>query len=651
MKKKANFPLGWLLLLSCLAWARPLPAQAGAPSPGPETGRTDILHTPVQKFVLGQELKIVAQSPADTAWMRFFYRAEGFQDFQVRPMEKKADNAYVYSFDTSQLLTAKFEYYLAARIGEEVFLYPRQAPQNPLAVSGTETPAAQAKFSLPFSIMLNGSVQDRTGESQAAAGGAAAAGDGNIRLFRNYQKPNLEINFDTNFAYSSHPLPGGPDITLSNLAVSLKIPHHTFQAGDIFISHSPLTIFGLGRRGAAYQFQSPNFSFQVFDVSSQQASGWGGLLPRAGANLYGGAAGYSAWGGRLSFKVVYVAGRDDPALATNVAGSALAQRKGAVLSIIPELQLFKNALKITAEYSRSACDQNLQDKAGNDKDSAWQAGGSLTLGRISLAGRYKHIGRRFFSIGQQYLVNDRRGYDVSLALVGKKIQLAANFLQDGDNVGRDPDRSLSLDWNGGALVYWTALPWLSFNVGYRRDAQKIYDGPDKTALSDQKSTEDVSLGLGLTLGTSATLQYQAVWSRLRSDFDPLRNQEALIMNLGGIIRRGATFSLSSNFGFSIFGRSLNNRDVQSLNAFLMGELAILPRALTLTGLGSFNRTRSGPENIDNLNATALLNFHLGSISRHLESAIVSLGGEVRRMTSAYFSDKSEWLKLQFHFSF
>jgi hypothetical protein len=651
MEKKPNFQLFWLILLGFLALARSLPAQAGAPGSAREAGPTDILHTRVQEFVLGHVLKIAAQSPADTAWMRFYYRVEGFEGFQVRPMKKEADNSYVYSFDTSQLLTPKFEYYLAARLGDEIITYPRPAPENVLTVSGKEMPPAREKFKLPFSIMLNGSVQDRMGEPQATAGGAAATGDGNIRLLQSYQKPNMEISYDANFAYSSHPLSEGMDINLSNLVVALKTPHHSFQGGDIFINHSPFTIFGLGRRGAAYQFQSPSFFFQVFDVSSQQTSTWGGLLPRASANLYGGAAGASAWDGGLSFKLVYIAGRDDPASATNVAGSSLTQRKGAVLSFIPEVQLFKRALKITAEYSRSICDPNLEDESGNDKDSAWRSEASLTLGKITLAGLYKRIGSRFFSIGQQYFVNDRQGYNLSLAVVGKKIQIAANFLQEGDNVARDPDRSLSLDWNGKALAYWMFLPWLNINLGYRRDSQKIYAGPDKTALVEERSTEDAFLGLGLAWGTSATLQYQAVWSRLRSDIDPLRNQEALIMNLGGTIRRGTTFSLSSNFGFSVFGRSLSHRDVQSFNAFLTGELALLPRSLTLTALGSFNRMRTGPENIDNLNATALFNINLGIISRHLESAIVSLGGEVRRMTSAYYSDKSEWLKVQFHFSF
>ena len=634
-----------LLLLASEAFSQ----QSSAPAALFSSDK--VIHSPLTEFKAGEILSVTAVVSGEPDWVRFFYRPEGLDSFQVRNMEKTGLDSFRYLFDTSQLVTPKFEYYLAARVGEEIFTFPQTGPENPLAVAGIEAPPAPAKFRLPFSVAVDGSLLDRAGESLTAAGQPAASGDGNFRLFRDYRRQGLEIGVNANLAYSSHPLPGVSDITLSNLALSLKTPHHSFQGGDIFLTHSPLTVSGLGRRGAAYQFQAAGFSFQVFDVGSQQASGWGGLLPRARANLYGGAAGFSLWGGRLGFKVVYVAGRDDPTLATNVAGGTLPQRKGAVLSFIPEAQMFNGALKLRAEYSRSVCDRNLADETGYDKDGAWQAEGSLTLGRVSLAGRYKHIGSRFASVGMQYLANDRQGFDGSFLLQGKKVQLMVNVLQEEDNVRREAGRSLSTDLNGQAMVFWTALPWLSINAGYRRDWQKIYSGPDKAKLADKWSTQDTFLGMGLALGPSLTLQMQAAWTRLRSDFDPLRNQEALVMNVGGTYRRGSTLSLASNLGFSVFGRSLKNRDVENFSAFLSGELPLWPGTLSLTALGSFNRTRTGPENIDNLNATALINFHLRTISRHLESALISLGGEVRRMSSAYYSDHSEWLKLQLHFSF
>lgn len=643
----SSFSLAVLLGL-VLSSSDVYPQPANAPI---ASASENLSHAPLTGFKPGEILSVTALLSGEADWVRFFYRAEGLDSFQVRNMEKSGLGTYRYLFDTSQLVTPKFEYYLAARVGEQTFTFPQSGTQNPIVVAGREAPPAPAQFRLPFSLTVDGSLQDRAGPSEAAVGQPAASGDGNVRLFRTFQKNGLEILVNTNFAYSSHPLPETGNITLSNLALSLTTPHHLFQGGDIVLVHSPFTVSGLGRRGASYQFRSAGFSFQIFDVSSQQASGWGGFLPRARANLYGGAAGASLWGGRLGFKVVYVAGQDDPTLAVNVAGGTLARREGAVLSFIPEAQLFRSALKIKAEYAWSICHRDLEDETGRDKDSAWQAEGSLTLGRISLAGRYKHLGSRFASVGQQLLVNDRQGFDGSLIAQGKKIQLAVNVLQEQDNVNGDPGRSLSQDLNGGALVYWTALPWLSLNAGYRRDWQKIYSGPDKSELVDERSIEDIFLGLSLALGTALTLQAQTAWTQLRSDFDPLRNQEALIMNLGGTYRRGSTLSLASNFGFSVFGRNLNTRDVESLSAFLNGEFAILPGTLSLTGLGSFNRTRTGPENIDNLNATALVNFYLRAISRHLETALVSLGGEVRRMASVYYSDHSEWLKLQLHFSF
>ena len=261
---------------------------------------TIIDHAPISEFTYGENLEIVAVVEEEIEWLGFFYRTQGIESFQVRKMDRLSGSSYSYVLDTSTLISAKFEYYLAAQSKEKMIYCPEQAPQELFeAVGKTEEPLPpipverepppkeeEKKFKLPISVRVNGSIGHKIREEPALAGEEKTIADGNIRLFKLYQKRNFQLDFNSNLSYSSHPLEGDENLNLTDLTLSLSRKNHHLRIGDVSINESKFTISGLGRRGLEYIFDNEKLFFHAFDISSQQEKGWGGFIPKPDLSFY-----------------------------------------------------------------------------------------------------------------------------------------------------------------------------------------------------------------------------------------------------------------------------------------------------------------------------------------------------------------------------
>jgi len=620
-----------------------------------------IIHTPIQKFNYGDELKITAKVKEEVEWMRFFYRAEGIEYFQVRNMEKLSDSSYLYIYDTSQLVTPNFEYYLSAKLKGKVIYYPEQAPEEFLkAIGETKKPLPEItekikpekeKYELPLSINVDASIQQKISEEHVVEEEEATIADGNIMLSKFYKKGNRQINFDMNSAYTNHPLEGDDNFNLSNLALSLVERNHFLKIGDISLDTSKFTAYGLGRRGAEYQFNDQKFLFHLFDISSQQPKGWGELIPESDLSIYGGALGYSFFNQTLTTKAVYLTGKDDPMEGRNVSGSFLERRKGDVWALIEELKIFDDKLKITGEFAESKCD-NLQDEQGAKKDNAWDIGVNYSYGILSLGGNYKYIGKDFNSIGYQYFTNDRKGYDTSLGISFKKIGLNLTYTDEQDNVDDDPNCLTSYDKDGTVSLSWDLSPKTSLNLGYGQNKQETFTDKNKEILFQDSLIKDASLGLNFLLSHQTSLNLSIVDSQLSSKTDSSLDSSTLTGSLGGSFKPGKSLSLSPNLSYSTSRIKVSGKETKTYNSFLSGELDIIPKKLSISTSGSFTRTEA-PENttINYTDISASLNWCLKGKILGLASEILSLRWDLEQTEGLSPSDKSERFMLQFNFSF
>src|SRR4030042_6554976 len=100
------------------------------------TGSIQVEHNPILSFTHGERVQIQARVQAELVWLRFYYRSEGVQEFQVRNLEKREDATYVYKFDTTALPGLQFEYYLEAETQEGAGYSPQLGPKEPYIAVG-----------------------------------------------------------------------------------------------------------------------------------------------------------------------------------------------------------------------------------------------------------------------------------------------------------------------------------------------------------------------------------------------------------------------------------------------------------------------------------------------------------------------------------
>jgi hypothetical protein len=632
-------------------------AQAG-------TSSVQIEHNPVLSFTHGERIRIQVRVQAELEWLRFFYRSEGVQEFQVRNLEKREDGTYEYEFDTNELPGLQFEYYLEAKTKEGPVYSPPLGPKEPYIAVGqsleplpevppeVSSPAEESKkFRLP--VALTGSIQAMLKEDEEAEQSRKDLASGNLRVFTNYTRDNFNLGVDTNFNYSNVPLAGEKEFDLSNMMVSASKGSHALKAGDININETEFTVAGFGRRGLDYAFNDRKLYIHIFDVSSQQLKGFNGFgIPNATANVLGGAVGYKFLRDMIFLKAIYLAGKDDPNQGANVGFSSFVQtRKGSVASLVEETYLLQNRLMLTGEVAQSHFDENVQDEVGSQTDLAWKVGGNVTSGIVTAGATYRSIGRDFNSVGFPYFTNDREGVEANVGLNAGRISLTGSYVASSDNVENNPASETTSDQNGNANLMWSISDKASLALGYSMNKQNTsFEQGDSPFLQDSL-TNQFSGAFNLNFGQAANISFQVSNSDLSSTNYPQNENTNLSLNLGGAFRAGNWFNLSPTFGYGKMRNKFTQEEMLNYTSFLSGEVAFWPQLLSVSFTGSFLRTESAVlGNSDNLNTGINLNLYLDKLIK-VGTAVVSLKGNYTTTKMMGISESFYTALVQCDFSF
>jgi len=624
--------------------------------------KVTIVHNPVQKFIHGEKLEFTATILEKVDFVRFFFRPEGIKAYQLRNMKKSSGSTYAFILDTSSLARLQFEYFLLAGSKGRFVTFPEGAPQEVITVVGEskeplpeikpeELEVEKKKFKLPLAVGINGSIESRLKDTGDVDVERSVIADGNVKLSKHYQKGNLQTSFEMNSAFTNHPLPGNRNMALSNLTLSVRNGGHSFLMGDISVSSSSFTVFGLGRRGLDYQFNNQKVFLQIFNLGSQQQKGWEGFFPQPRASLYGGALGYELFDQKLNLKAVYVSGQDDPARGKNVSSSFLERKKGNVWAVVGGLKLFGDKINLAGEFAQSNYDANLDDEEGLKRGKAWSAEGSFSYAIFDLRGSYQLISRHFNSIGFQFFSADREAYSTSLGVSLKNIRLNLAYADDRNNTARDPEVFTSSNQSGEASLNWSLTSALSLAMAYRTNNQKTFMGDLEEEPLQKNSGEDYSLGLDLGLSQGARINFSASRSAMKSRGESTDERSSLTMNLGAMVRLGSALNLSPTFSYGKAKNELDKTENQVLNALLNADLNIIPQALSFNTSSSYNRTTSGQETMENITVSSNLNLTFGWIWEPLAGAALSLKIDLRQTKSFRFQGKTEAYFLIFNFSF
>ena len=670
---RCSFRLVLTLGLAVLTGAWPAAAMSGQ-GQVPSANPLIISHTPLSEFAAAAVLEFRAQPSWPVDWMAIFLRYEGIEEFQARPMTKSEDGFYVLEFDTSTLPDLAFSYYLAAGTSVGIVTFPAWGASGPFEVKAKEagpaaeipgdipppqeevSPAAPPEPGLPFPIKLSGSGQAILEEKVPAPGAETYPAAGNIRvMITPPQRGAFNINFDSNFSYTSAPLAGNKPLDLSNMNAALFLSNHTIRAGDISLNESDYSIQSLGRRGFEYSFDNQKAYLHAFTVNSQEVKGFKGFgLPQPQVSILGGAAGYRILGQALFLKTLFVTGKDTPSQGVNLGlpeGLASAGgRQGQVFAVIEESRLWSDRLSFKAEFARCRYDADLSDQSGPVSGNAFLVGSGLSSGILTAGLNYRFVDRDFNSIGLQTLANNRSGWEAMLGLNRGIFGLSGSFMGQRDNVSDDPESATTSNLDGSLNLSLAVTPQAQIVVGARLGKQETDPG-ESGALAQDSATHEFSGSLNLMIGQSSSVNLAVASSRLESQAAPETEGSTLTFNLGGSLLAGQWLSLSPSFGFSQRREKLTGRRFDTFNAMTAGELFFWPRAWSMFLTASFSRA----DVPDGLASTSLdlmggLNFYLSQLIK-VEGLLLSLKGSYRFMDMTGL-ETTDWRALaQCDFSF
>jgi len=584
-------------------------------------------HKPITTFSSGENLLVSAVARGEVEWVTLYFRTPDLRTFQARPMKNTEGAVYTFELDTSTLVGASFEYYIEAEKSGRKVRVPAGGADEPARVAGTggedvpPIPAnlaspqeEEAKIKLP--LHANGSLLGSMTETSAGQTFTNPTGNGNVQvLFEAPSTTGLGIRLDSNFSLTNSAPPDDPAVNLTNMNVALSKGNHALRMGDVNINESEFTSFGFGRRGIEYAFDNQKIYLHAFDVNTRELRGFRGFgLPASGMNILGAAAGLKFFQEALSFRAIYVGGTDDPSRAANAASSPYFQsREGRVLAVLQEVRLFKNQLSFKAELARSDYDGDLNDETGALSDNAWNVGGNLAIGGLSVGAIYRHIGRDFNSIGLPFMANDRRGLETNLMFSKGPVGLQGQFALQQDNVRDDPLKYTTEAANGQLGLNLALSSKISVNTGYRLNIQKTRLGAEEAGLQDTR-TDEINGTVNLMVSGSSNFTVGLTDSRLSSRTNPSADTEGLTFNLGGSFQAGEQLTLAPTFGLSRTKNRLTGDLQTTLNAFVSAEAFFVPKILSLTAVGSFNRMEMAVLSVSKaLDLTGGLNFYLGRL--------------------------------------
>jgi len=622
-------------------------------------------HESIISFTLESVLEIKATTSGPVEAARFFYRHKGIEEFQVRNLDLIEEKTHLYYFDTSQLPTLDFEYYLSAVIKDKEVTLPQRAPASYFYASGEslepipevpeEFPDIEdeaKKFKVRFPVNVMGSVQTTVKTQEEYGEEKQVDASGNLRVSAALSRGNTNANLDSNFSYTNVPYGEESNIDISDMMLVISRGNHMLSAGDININESEFTVYGLGRRGVEYTYRGNKTSVYLFDVSSQQYTGFKGFgIPKSQISIIGGSVGYRFFKDMVSLKAIYLSGKDDPSLGVNIGYDYFnTKRQGRVFAIVEEANLFQNSLTIQGEYARSNYDGNLEDEKGSVSDDAWRMGVNFSKGIFSIGGRFQCVGDEFNPIGHQYFTNDRKGYDANIGFNFGRINIMGAYISSNDNVSSDPSTYTTKNDIGNLNLMWAMTDKVSLNLGYRRNSQDTSCENGEQIFMQDSLSDEISGSMALNLSQSVNINLSVVNSIMSSQNNPDMDTSNLTVNLGGSLRFKQFLSLMPSLGYSQNHDKFSDEKMQTVNAFISGELSFIAQVLTTSFSGSFTYSDSDlMGNSTAYNLSSNLNIYLNNLLK-TGNFVLSLRGNYNRTEMSDYTNSYYSLMAQLDFS-
>jgi hypothetical protein len=537
-------------------------------------------------------------------WITFFFRFSATAEFVARLMEADPAGGYSTTLSGDDLTADHLEYYLAYKTQAQIHYLPEDVPVHffstpasarpmPALAAAPEVAAAGPRTS-SFSLAFAGSASQRLSEKNGASTDPRFQQSENIRLAFQTGHENLQVLFDARLQYNNLSLGSQNELNFADGRMLITLGSHSLQAGKISPPGTELGLQPFDRNGLAYVFNSPSWQLNLFTLATQQLPGFAGLIiPKDGASLFGGSLSFSLPNHAVSIRATGLSGKDDPALGINTGfTSNFKSRQGDLLSLAATASLWKNSLTLGTELALSHCDPDTTDSQPAMNDSAWRVGGSYSRGILNLHASLKNIGPDFNSIGQQFLVSDRRSLDAGIGIHFAGLRLSAGYLAQRNNTDNDSAISTARDTQANATLSWGLSNSISLQLGYAHGDQNL----PVTVLSPIGGgvvKDGYSGTLSWRPGRWASLQLSAQRDEFSSAVNPELDGRSLTVNAGGNFQHLDHFTLSCQLGITQARYTATQKDGRFYYAFVNGDLALIGRLLSLSLIAGYNRSEPG----------------------------------------------------------
>ena len=563
-----------------------------------------VIFQPAQSFDRGRPMTFTARTDEKPEWVTFFFRFDAMAEFSPRPMAGDNAGGYSTTLGGDELLGERLEYYLAFKINGQIRYLPEEVPARFFSTPASaqalpETPAAALPAAgtgraYSFSLALDGSASGLLGNPNAADPDPRFQHGENLRLGFQAEREKLQVLFDARLQYNSVPSGGQEEFSFADGRLRVGLGRHSLQAGKISPPGTELGLQPFERSGLAYAFSGAILQLNLFTLATQQFPGFAGLIiPKDGARLFGGSVDLFLLNRTVVIRATGLSGKDDPALGIGAGFTpAYKSRRGDLVSLAATAGLWKNSLSFSGELAFSHNDPDTTDDQPAMNGSAWRLSGGYARGFLDLHASLKNIGAGFDSIGQPFMVSDRRSLDAGIGLRFAGFRLSAACLAQRDNTAGDDAVPTSTDTQVQAALSWDFAKNASLQLGYARGENNL-PATVLSPIGGGVDKEGYSGTLNWRPGRWASLQLSAQRDEFSSTAHPEMDGRSLTLNAGGNFQRPDRFTLSCQLGATQASYSAAQKDSTFYYAFVNGELAIVSRLLSLSLVAAYNRSEPG----------------------------------------------------------
>jgi hypothetical protein len=568
----------------------------------PKGNASAIIFQPAASFDRGRPMTFTASAEERPEWITFFFRSAATAEFTARLMETDPAGNYSTTLSGDDLVADHLEYYLAYKTQGLIRYLPEDVPARFFSASASALPAPAvapgAAVAVPrtaaFSLALDGSASQRLNAESGTGNDPRFQQNESLRLTFQSGREKLQVLFDARLRYDSQPLGLQKELSFAAGRMQIRLGSHSLQAGKISLPGSELGLQPFERQGLAYGFSGAAWQLNLFSLATQQLPGFEGfIVPREGASLFGASLGFSLLNHTISISATGLSGNDDPALGINTGfATAAKSRKGDLLSLAAGASFWENSLALGSELALSRCDPDTTDGQPAENDSAWRVSGRYSRGIFDLNASLKNIGPDYNSIGQLFLVNDRRSLDAGIGLRFAGLRLSVSYRNEHNNVENDSAVQTAKDTQANAALNWDFAANGSLQLGYTRGEQNL----PATILSPIGGgvTKEGYFGtLSWRPGRSASLQISAQRDVFSNAVDPELDGRSLTLNAGGSFQHPDRFTISFQLGATQASYATTQKESRFYYAFVNGEAAIIAKLLSLVLTAAYNRSEPG----------------------------------------------------------